>query len=120
VKQTTFSERLGAIRGSGAAAGGLVRAVVDGAGRLVDLVLAPEALLWPAGELAEEIVTAAGRAHDAAGEQLAAAAEQAGAAQVPGPVARLATELADATREADQRFDELATLAQDMLRQQRS
>ena len=91
---------------------GQVRAVVDGAGRLVGITIDATVLRRPAGAVAEAILAAVTQAQSAA----AAAAVPPDHQQL---MAGVEADLAAADREADRRLAEFQSTVADLLRWQR-
>lgn len=102
------------LRGHGSAADSLVRAEVDGSGRLVDLVLEPAVLRMSPAELASRVKVAVNRAQE---ELAGRVAEH--LAEVPSvpDQDRLALILSELAVEADRRMSEFSTAMGDLLRQ---
>lgn len=103
------------LRGQGSTADGLIRAEVEGTGRLVDLMLEPAVLRMSPIELANRVKVAVNRAQ----EDLAArvAEHLAEAPSVPPDQDRLARILSELAVEADRRTGEFSTAMDDLLRQ---
>lgn len=107
---TDILGRLAEARGSGEAAGGLVRAEVDGTGDLVGLVIEPKAMRLASEDLAEAVREAIGLARTQVRESLAEMAPEPGRAlggDVGTTLARLGTE-------AQSRLGEMTALAREL------
>jgi len=107
------STRLSDVRFSGSAAGGQAKAIVDGAGRLIDLTVDALLLRRPPRGIADAILSAVQQAQD----------EAAGARPTPSPAAdvaldpdRIAADVAAVEREADRRISELSAIVSDLIR----
>lgn len=108
----SWQARLADARISGTEPDGLARAVVDGAGWLVDLRLDPSLMRRSAGAVARAVLTAVAKAQEAARAQ---STEQ--FAGVQEALSRQATADAEAYRhEAERRLEELSTLVSDLMR----
>lgn len=102
--------KLGAARGRGTAADGLVTVEVDGTSNIVDLVIEPRAMRLPSVDLAAAVKAAFGTARTAVQEELStAAAEHRGA-----PPDAVRATLDELQFEAQRRLSELTTIAQDL------
>ena len=104
--------RLAEARGTGQAANGLVRLVVDGTGDLVELVIEPRAMRLASVDLAAAVREAFHAARDAAREALAASAPTP-SAQVEQLGAAGAT-LAQLGLDAQRRLDEMTSVVRDL------
>jgi hypothetical protein len=105
-------------RGSGSAAGGQTRAVVDATGRLVELTVDALLLRRPPRGVADAILAAVTEAQDAA-RASAPSAAPAPAAEVPAfDQAQLDADVAALEREADRRLSELSAIVSDLIRHQ--
>jgi DNA-binding protein YbaB len=100
-------DRFAAVRGSGEAAGGLVRVELDGTGDLVDLVIEPKAMRLPSVDLAAAVRAAFGSARASVQESLAEAVSGEGAAPPDPSLARIG-------QDAERRLNELTSLAQEL------
>jgi DNA-binding protein YbaB len=107
-------EQLASIRATGEAAGGLVRAEVDGGGQLSDLALDPRAMRLPAAELAEALKSALQEAQAAFQLQLAETAGQLGG-RLPSR-SQLTGELDEMSASAERRMNEICTALYDLSR----
>jgi restriction endonuclease Mrr len=110
---------MGSDRFRGSNASGMARAVVDEAGRLIDLELEPELLRRPAALVAGAVVSAV---LDAQGQAAAIAAGSPAPAQERSQdeqrlgLQQLEAELERANLEADRRLSQFATLVADLNR----
>jgi DNA-binding protein YbaB len=107
-------EQLTDLRLRGEAAQGLVRAEVDGTGRLIDVVLDPRVMRRQSADLAEAVKTAVVSAQSAARERLEEMTAEA-ARRLPSPD-RLAETLTEVQTTAEQRMGEYSAALQDLLR----
>jgi DNA-binding protein YbaB len=99
-------------RVSGSASGNEAHAVVDGTGRLVDLQLDGDLLRQPTVAVIEAVLAAVTDAQETA----SALAEQERAQRHEVADQQLATDLAQANREAERRLAELTTIVSDLIR----
>jgi len=109
------STRSAGLRFSGSAAGGQAKAIVDGAGRLIDLTVDALLLRRPPRGIADAILSAVQQAQD---EAAAARPAPTGAAVPAVDADRIAADVAAVEREADRRLSELSAIVSDLIRHQ--
>ena len=109
------STRLSDVRFSGSAAGGQAKAIVDGAGRLIDLTVDALLLRRPPRGIGDAILSAVQQAQD---EATAARPAPTDASVAAFDADRIAADVAAVEREADRRLSELSAIVSDLIRHQ--
>lgn len=100
----------------GANASGLVRAIVNETGRLIDLEIEPELLRRPAALVAEAVLSAVLDAQDRAVAEHPARVDATDVAAAEIEMERIQTMVDDANLEVDRKLAQFASLVQDLSR----
>jgi len=106
--------RLGAVRGTGEAAGGLIRVTVDGTGDIIELDIEPRAIRLGSEDIAAAVREAFRAARSVAGQRAADAATE--AADAVAELGAVGPELVRLGAEAERRLADFATVADQVSR----